>query len=92
MAKELADQGRTLIAIMERAHTDQIVSNKIRSDKPSTGGLVSQLSELSLSYGNVIALDNVSLQIPANRIVGFIVPDGVGKSSLLGLISGVRKM
>ena len=64
MAKELADQGRTLIAIMERAHTDQIVSNKIRSDKPSTGGLVSQLSELSLSYGNVIALDNVSLQIP----------------------------
>ncbi|WP_164133800.1 ATP-binding cassette domain-containing protein, partial [Stenotrophomonas maltophilia] len=32
------------------------------------------------------------LEIPANRMVGLIGPDGVGKSSLLALLAGARKM
>ena len=47
---------------------------------------------LGLSYGKTRALDNVTLEIPAGRMVGLIGPDGVGKSSLLALISGARKM
>src|SRR5690349_12047083 len=41
-------------------------------------------------YRDVVALNNVSIDIPANRMIGLIGPDGVGKSTLLGLLAGVR--
>ncbi|HTP85031.1 MAG TPA: ribosome-associated ATPase/putative transporter RbbA [Alphaproteobacteria bacterium] len=41
-------------------------------------------------YGRRIALDDVTVQIPPRRMVGLIGPDGVGKSTLLALIAGVR--
>jgi len=52
--------------------------------------VVARLSGLSHRYGKTQALDDVSLTIPAGRMVGFIGPDGVGKSTLLGLLAGVR--
>lgn len=53
---------------------------------------VAQLAGVSLHYGKQCALDDVTLQIPADCMVGVIGPDGVGKSSLLALISGARKL
>ena len=53
---------------------------------------VASFSQLTLVYGKTKALDSVSLDFPAGRMVGLIGPDGVGKSSLLALIAGVRKM
>jgi len=54
--------------------------------------MVAQLSAVTQRYGETIALDQISLGIPAGRMIGLIGPDGVGKSSLLALISGARKM
>lgn len=51
-----------------------------------------RLVEVSLRYGKTVALDDVSLDFPAGRMVGLIGPDGVGKSSLLALIAGARKI
>jgi len=51
---------------------------------------VARLRDISLQYGKTRALDAVTLDIPAGRIVGLIGPDGVGKSSLLSLIAGAR--
>lgn len=53
---------------------------------------VAEVSELTLRYGKVTALDNVSLAIPAGCMVGLIGPDGVGKSSFLSLLAGARKI
>ena len=53
---------------------------------------IAEVTELTHRYGKTIALDAVNLAIPAGRMVGLIGPDGVGKSSLLALISGVRKI
>ena len=53
---------------------------------------VARLRNVSLVYGKVRAIDQVSLDVPAGRIVGLIGPDGVGKSSLLSLISGARAL
>src|SRR5208283_2038436 len=39
-----------------------------------------------------LALDNLSLDVPSGRMVGVIGPDGVGKSTLLALIAGSKKM
>jgi len=47
---------------------------------------------VSHRYGLTVALDDVTLEIPARCMVGLIGPDGVGKSTLLALISGVRRI
>jgi len=47
---------------------------------------------VSLHYGKTVALKNVSIAFPAGKMVGLIGPDGVGKSSLLGLLSGAKKI
>ena len=52
--------------------------------------VVARINALTHRYGETTAIDQVNLEIPAGRMVGFIGPDGVGKSSLLALISGVR--
>ncbi len=53
---------------------------------------VAAIDELSHRYGSVVALDQISLRIPAGALVGLIGPDGVGKSSLLGLVAGARQI
>ena len=53
---------------------------------------VARLDNVSLSYGKTQALDGVSLEVPARRMVGLIGPDGVGKSSLLALVAGARQI
>jgi ribosome-dependent ATPase len=51
---------------------------------------VARLINVSLHHGKTVALDDVSLDVPAGRMVGLIGPDGVGKSSLLSLLAGAR--
>ena len=51
---------------------------------------VVHLDGVSQHYGTTVALNNITLDIPARCMVGLIGPDGVGKSSLLSLISGAR--
>jgi len=53
---------------------------------------VASLKEVTQRYGNAIALDGVNLDIPVQKMIGLIGPDGVGKSTLLGIIAGVRRM
>ncbi|WP_203140580.1 ribosome-associated ATPase/putative transporter RbbA [Marinobacter mangrovi] len=53
---------------------------------------VACLREIGLRYGKVQALDHLSLDIPASQVVGLIGPDGVGKSSLLALTAGCRRI
>lgn len=57
-------------------------------DKASVG----RLQDVSLRYGAVTALDKITLDLPAGCMVALIGPDGVGKSSLLALVSGARKI
>ena len=48
--------------------------------------------DLTLSYGKVLALDHVSLDLPSKTLIGLIGPDGVGKSTLLSLVTGAHAM
>ena len=50
------------------------------------------IDHLSHRYGKTTALDNISLTLPRGATVGLIGPDGVGKSTLLGIIAGVRRI
>jgi ribosome-dependent ATPase len=57
----------------------------------SSSGAV-EVSGVSHRYGAVIALDDVSLSLPRGAAVAVVGPDGVGKSTLLSLIAGVKRI
>src|ERR1700741_272874 len=56
------------------------------------GEWLARVAGVSQSYGNAVALDDVTLDIPSQKMIGLIGPDGVGKSTLLGMLAGVRKI
>ena len=57
-----------------------------------TNPVVARIERVTHRYGQRLALNDVTLDIPARCMAGLIGPDGVGKSTLLALISGVRKI
>ncbi|PWE31242.1 multidrug ABC transporter ATP-binding protein [Maritimibacter sp. 55A14] len=59
---------------------------------PETLGPVASLETVSHRYGKVTALGEVTLSIPMGYMVGLIGPDGVGKSTLMGLIAGAKRL
>ncbi|KPQ28955.1 MAG: ribosome-dependent ATPase [Marinobacter excellens HL-55] len=53
---------------------------------------VARLEGISHRYGETAALYDITLDFPAGCMVGLIGPDGVGKSTLLGLMAGARQL
>jgi ribosome-dependent ATPase len=55
-----------------------------------TADAIARVKTVSHRYGKTVALADVSIDVPSRIMVGVIGPDGVGKSTLLGLIAGVK--
>ncbi len=51
-----------------------------------------RVAGVSHTYRKTIALDELSLDLRPGQLIGFIGPDGVGKSTLLSLIAGAKKL
>ncbi len=46
---------------------------------------------LRRTFGDVVALDGVDLEVPAGQLVGMLGPNGAGKSTLISLLLGLRR-
>ena len=54
---------------------------------------VVSIKNVTHRYGKkVVALDDISLDIPSGLMVGIVGPDGVGKSTLMALVAGSKKL
>jgi len=62
------------------------------SESAASAPPVARLTAVSLRYGKTLALDALTLDLPAGHMLGLIGPDGVGKSSLLALLAGAHAM
>ena len=52
------------------------------------GGVLLNVEYISISFGGVKALDNVSFDVREHEILAIIGPNGAGKSSMLNCING----
>ena len=50
-----------------------------------------EVIELSKTYGNNVAVKNVSFKIKKNEIIGILGPNGCGKTTTIGMILGLLK-
>jgi ribosome-dependent ATPase len=51
-----------------------------------------RLEAVTHRYGKTTALQDVTLDLPGGVVTGFVGPDGVGKSTLLALLAGARRI
>ncbi|GAA6183371.1 ribosome-associated ATPase/putative transporter RbbA [Aliiglaciecola sp. NS0011-25] len=64
----------------------------MESAKADTQSTVAKIRDVRHIYKNTLALDGIELDIPSGVVIGLLGPDGVGKSTLLSLIAGARKL
>jgi branched-chain amino acid transport system ATP-binding protein len=55
------------------------------------GGPVLELSSVSVRFGGIRAVDDVSMQVSSGEIIGIIGPNGAGKTTLFDVISGFTR-
>ncbi|HER25666.1 MAG TPA: ATP-binding cassette domain-containing protein, partial [Rhodospirillales bacterium] len=54
--------------------------------------LILEVNNVSKSFGGVIANHDISLQVPAGKIIGLIGPNGSGKTTMFNSIVGFHPM
>ena len=62
---------------------------RIKSHKKPNS--IISFENISLSYGNRLILENINFQINEGEIYGMLGPNGVGKSTIFNLITGLIK-
>ena len=60
--------------------------------KFDSSDVVLEARDLSVSYGNTLAIENVSFQIPRNTVVAIIGPSGCGKSTLIRCFNRMNEL
>lgn len=48
-----------------------------------------EIDSLSKKYGGILALDNLSVSINRNKIIGLLGPNGCGKTTFMKIVSGL---
>jgi ABC-2 type transport system ATP-binding protein len=62
----------------------------MNNDKSFSGDVV-QAQELTKRFGEEIAVDSLTMQVPRGTIFGFIGPSGCGKTTTVRMMTGIHK-
>ncbi|NNE82146.1 MAG: ABC transporter ATP-binding protein [Silicimonas sp.] len=67
---------------------NQMAGNYITEDGRKIGGVIMEMKHITLRFGGVVAIKDISFDIHEGEIRAIIGPNGAGKSSMLNVISG----
>ena len=70
------------------AMTENSTVGYVTQDGRQIGGTVMEMKNITLRFGGVVAIENISFDIHEGEIRAIIGPNGAGKSSMLNVISG----
>ena len=83
---ETRDEGLAILATMRRRH--HFLGRGSRIDPGRAADILLKIDNVSLWFGGVHALQQVSFEIERGEIVAIIGPNGAGKTSMLNVING----
>ncbi|WP_275561586.1 ATP-binding cassette domain-containing protein [Streptomyces sp. 5-6(2022)] len=66
-------------------------TSKVSETSPASRAALVELSDISKYYGNVKALDGVSLEVRAGEITCVLGDNGAGKSTLIKIVAGLHQ-
>src|SRR3954470_14529213 len=58
---------------------------------PASDAPLVSIQQVTKTFGDKVALQDVSLEIPAGQICGLLGPNGAGKTTLFRLLMGILK-
>lgn len=98
-AVQALSTGETISEAMMRGLKKIMPSQAIRAPEandsalpPARGGSTAEIAlearDLTVRYGNVVALNAASLQVPKGAVIGLIGPNGAGKSTFVDALTG----
>ncbi len=68
--------------------TENSTVGYVTDDGRQIGGTIMEMKNITLRFGGVVAIENISFDIHEGEIRAIIGPNGAGKSSMLNVISG----
>jgi len=76
-----------------RLHTRPVIGSKPEGDpgiaQGQSGGPLLEITDLTVRFGGLVALQSVDLRVPARWVVAVIGPNGSGKSTLFNVVTGL---
>ncbi len=83
------------VQTLYRAASEDAEGSRSQKGDPlpkGTGGVSINLSDVSIRYDGKVALDGVTLTLPASSMIGIAGPSGAGKSTLVDCILGLASV
>lgn len=78
-----------MLYVKKHSKPRPIKGSDVPDRSPDNARTLLAISHLGINFGGLKALEDVSLTINANEIVGLIGPNGAGKTTVFNLLTGV---